>query len=187
MCGGNLATSGSLEHTFVTINKVEKVLDLTKKKVLSRIPVDEVLVEVDDDVDDDDHENRDDAAIDVDPTSPEPVNMTTIPPPITFAPFTIPTRPPFPETFSRGKFDISLTVTDKMFAKCRMVIYYVHGEEVVADSTDFDVADAQKNKVYIIFILKHMYYPFAEATDWSCSEELKRAFYELPLLKSGTN
>ena len=164
MCGGNLATSGSLEHTFLTTSKVEKILDLTKKKVLSTIPVDEFLVEVDDNVDDDD-EDRDDVTTDVDPTSPEPVNTTTIPPPITFAPFTIPTRPPFPETFSRGKFEISLAVTDEMFAKCRMVVYYVHGEEVVADSTDFDIADEQKNKVYITSMLRHMYYPFAETTD----------------------
>lgn len=147
MCGGNIAASGSLGHTFVTTSKVEKILDLTKKKVLSTIPIDNFLVKVDDDVVDDDGAG-DDVAIDKDLTSPQPVNTSTIPPPITFAPFTIPTRPPFPETFSRGKFDISLAVTNKMFAKCRMVVYYVHGEEVVADSTDFDVDDERKNKVY---------------------------------------
>ena len=147
MCGGNIAASGSLGHTFVTTSKVEKILDLTKKKVLSTIPIDNFLVKVDDDVVDDDGAG-DDVAIDKDLTSPQPVNTSTISPPITFAPFTIPTRPPFPETFSRGKFDISLAVTNKMFAKCRMVVYYVHGEEVVADSTDFDVDDERKNKVY---------------------------------------
>ncbi|XP_047140669.1 alpha-1-macroglobulin isoform X3 [Hydra vulgaris] len=61
------------------------------------------------------------------------------------------TRPPLPLKYSKGYFTISFRVTSKMMPLCHMLVYYLYGNEVVADNTDVEVVNEFENKVSIAF------------------------------------
>ncbi|XP_065672425.1 pregnancy zone protein isoform X2 [Hydra vulgaris] len=61
------------------------------------------------------------------------------------------TRPPLPLQYSKGRFTISFPVTSKMMPLCHMLVYYLYGNEVVADNTDIKVVNEFENKVTIAF------------------------------------
>ncbi|XP_047140666.1 murinoglobulin-1 isoform X2 [Hydra vulgaris] len=61
------------------------------------------------------------------------------------------TRPPLPLKYSKDRFTISFPVTSKMMPLCHMLVYYLYGNEVVADNTDIEVVNEFENKVTIVF------------------------------------
>ena len=58
-----------------------------------------------------------------------------------------PTWPPVPKTLRIGSFKFSFDITKEMMPHCRMVAYYMRGNEMVADDTRFDVEDILENDV----------------------------------------
>ncbi|XP_066919557.1 alpha-1-macroglobulin-like isoform X3 [Clytia hemisphaerica] len=62
-----------------------------------------------------------------------------------------PTWPPVPSTLRKGSFKFSFDITKEMMPHCKMVVYYMRGEEMVADNTKFDVEDILENDVSIKF------------------------------------
>ena len=58
-----------------------------------------------------------------------------------------PTWPPVPTIMRNGSFSFSFDVTKKMMPRCKMVVYYMRDDEMVADDTTFDVQDILENEV----------------------------------------
>jgi len=123
MCAGNIAASSSIKQTFKGQES-----PIFGKKIVDTRPIKA------DNVDRIDEEE--DGDVDVFPT----LNLPKI---------ADPTRPPLPLSFSTGKFKFTFEVNKNMFPKCRMVMYYMQGREIVADSVNFDVDDVFDNKVNI--------------------------------------
>lgn len=122
MCAGNVALSGSVKRTF--------------KAAIAENPTDPPTTTT------------------TTTTAPKPIldkNGTRIflitPRPIYWWERPPVTRPPLPYQFSVGSFKFSFNVTKNMFPSCRMIVYYIRGEEVVADDTEIDVVDEFENKV----------------------------------------
>ena len=61
--------------------------------------------------------------------------------------FAKPTWPPVPLVMKSGSFKFSFDVTKVMMPRCKMVVYYMRGQEMVADDTSFDVQDILENEV----------------------------------------
>ena len=57
-----------------------------------------------------------------------------------------------PTHFSRGDFKLSVSVTRDMLPSCRMLVYFVRKEEVVADEVKFEVLNEFQNQVYLSYI-----------------------------------
>ena len=81
---------------------------------------------------------------------------TTVPTPATFTNLKYwwnrerATRPPLPYQFQRSSFSFSFIVKPNMAPSCHMVVYYMRGQEVVADNADIDVVGEFNNKVRIV-------------------------------------
>ena len=58
------------------------------------------------------------------------------------------TRPSLPLQYSRSHFKITFNVTSKMMPLCHMLVYYLYGNEVVADNIDIKVVNEFENKVF---------------------------------------
>ena len=58
------------------------------------------------------------------------------------------TRPSRPLQYSRSHFKITFNVTSKMMPLCHMLVYYLYGNEVVADNIDIKVVNEFENKVF---------------------------------------
>ena len=58
------------------------------------------------------------------------------------------TRPPLPSQYKVGEFKLNLNVERTMLPSCRLLVYYVRMEEVVADEVKFDVVNEFQNQVH---------------------------------------
>ncbi|XP_057300499.1 alpha-2-macroglobulin-like protein 1 isoform X4 [Hydractinia symbiolongicarpus] len=127
MCAGNVALSGSVKRTFkaaIAENPTDPPTTTTTTTTTTLKPI------------------LDKNGTRIFQITPRPIYWWERPPV---------TRPPLPYQFSVGSFKFSFNVTKNMFPSCRMIVYYIRGEEVVADDTEIDVVDEFENKVSIKF------------------------------------
>ena len=58
-----------------------------------------------------------------------------------------------PYHFATSTFSFTVNVDRKMLPSCRMVVYYIRNEEVVADETELKVINEFENQVSVMIII----------------------------------